>query len=82
MADSDHLVGALIVTVAIAAMAEVGRLLRFINVAFGVWLIASPWVLSGASMVDVVIGLAMIALSLPRGQRSREHYGSRHRIVL
>ena len=37
MADSDHLIGALIVTVFISAMAEVGRLLRFINVALGLW---------------------------------------------
>jgi nucleoside-diphosphate-sugar epimerase/uncharacterized membrane protein len=79
MANSDHLVGALIVTVAVMAMAEVGRALRFINVAFGLWLIAAPWLLSGASPIaswaGVVVGVAVIALSLPRGRRSREHYG-------
>jgi nucleoside-diphosphate-sugar epimerase/uncharacterized membrane protein len=86
MADSDHLVGALIVTVAISAMAEVGRLLRFINVAFGLWLVAAPWIFSGASMtasvVDVLIGISVIALSLPRGSRSSDHYGSWDRLVL
>lgn len=80
MANSDHLMGALIITVAVMAMAEVGRSLRFINVAFGLWLIAAPWMLSGASALaswsGVAIGIAIIALSFPRGRRSREHYGS------
>jgi hypothetical protein len=35
MANSDHLVGALVITVAVCAMAEVARPLRFINVLFG-----------------------------------------------
>ena len=86
MADSDHLVGALIVTFSVMAMAEVGRTLRFVNVAFGLWLIVAPWVLEGASTfaswTGVVIGVAVIALSLPRGTRSREHYGSWDRFVV
>jgi hypothetical protein len=86
MAHSDHLVGALIVTVAVMAMAEVGRTLRFINVVFGLWLVVGPWVLEGASTfaswVGVAAGIAVIALSLPRGTRSREHYGSWDRYVV
>jgi hypothetical protein len=84
-AHSDHLVGALIVTVAVMAMAEVGRLLRFINVALGLWLIAAPRVLDGgsgvASAVGVAIGIAVILLSLPRGRRSAQHYGGWDRLV-
>ncbi|WP_149193597.1 vitamin K epoxide reductase family protein [Luteimonas suaedae] len=86
MADSDHLVGALIVTVAVMAMAEVGRALRFVNVALGLWLVIAPWVLEGAgtaaAWAGVVIGLAVVALSLPRGKRSREHYGGWDRYVV
>ena len=71
-ADSDHLIGALAVTFAIIAMAEVGRSLRFINVLFGAWLVVAPWVLSGfatgAKWNDIVVGLALILLSLPRGK--------------
>jgi nucleoside-diphosphate-sugar epimerase len=85
MADSDHLVGALIVTVAVCAMAEVGRLLRFVNVAFGVWIAAAPWLLAGASLpaslADATAGIAVIGLSLPRGKRGAEHYGSWDRFV-
>lgn len=86
MADSDHLIGALIVTVAVIAMAEVARPLRFINVAFGLWLIGAPWFLAGAgalaTMGSLVIGLLLIALSLPRGVRSKEHYGGWDRWIV
>ena len=86
LADSDHLVGALIVTVAVMSMAEVIRPLRFINVAFGLWLIAAPWLLEGgsgaAAVLGSVVGVAIVALSLPRGPRSREHYGSWDRYVV
>jgi nucleoside-diphosphate-sugar epimerase len=86
MADSDHLVGALVITVAVMAMAEVARPLRFINIAFGVWLVAAPWLLAGAGTVaaahSVVIGIALIGLSLPRGTRSNEHYGGWDRYIL
>jgi nucleoside-diphosphate-sugar epimerase len=86
MANSDHLVGALTITVAIIATAEVARPLRFINVLFGAWLVAAPWLLSGAtstaSWASVVLGLALVALSLPRGKRSNEHYASWDRYVV
>lgn len=42
MANSDHLVGSLVVTFSVTAMAEVGRALRLINIAYGAWLIAAP----------------------------------------
>lgn len=85
VADSDHLIGALILTVAVCAMAEVARPLRLLNVLFGFWLIAAFWALSGESSAamwnDIAAGLLVIGLSLPRGQRSPEHYGSWDRYV-
>jgi nucleoside-diphosphate-sugar epimerase len=86
IANSDHLVGALVITVAVCAMAEVARPLRFINLLFGLWLIAAPWLLvdrtAGAAWNDVASGLIIIALSLPRGRRSAEHYGAWDRYVV
>lgn len=86
LADSDHLVGALVITVAVIAMAEVGRALRFVNVAFGLWLIAAPWLLSGggavASWTGVVVGVVVVMLSLPCGRLSKEHYGGWDRYVV
>lgn len=86
MANSDHVVGALVITVSIIATAEVGRALRFVNVALGGWLLAAPWLLQGANTVaavaSVLLGLALIALALPRGRRSGEHYASWDRFVV
>jgi hypothetical protein len=66
MANSDHLVGALVITVAVCAMAEIARPLRFINLLFGLWLIAAPWLLvdrtADAAWNDVASGLIIIAL--------------------
>jgi hypothetical protein len=84
-ADSDHLVGALIVTFAVVATAEVVRAGRFINLIFGVWIIAAPWLLGGAQAAarwnDVIVGAVLILLSLPRGQ-IRERYGSWDRFIV
>lgn len=84
-ADSDHLVGALVVTVAVIAMAEVARAMRFVNVLLGAWFIISPWLLQGASpgatWSGIIIGIILILLSLPRGQ-VRQRYGSWERYII
>ena len=83
-ADNDHLIGALIITFAVIAMAEVARPARLLNVAFGLWLIVAPWIVAGASPVgrwnDVVAGVVIIALSLRRGAVS-ERYASWDRFI-
>lgn len=85
LADSDHVVGAMIVTFAVMAMAEVARPLRFVNIVLGLWLVAAPWLLAGAGGVgtafDVGVGVLVVALSLPRGKRSAQHYGRWDRFV-
>jgi nucleoside-diphosphate-sugar epimerase/uncharacterized membrane protein len=86
MANSDHLMGALIVTVAVMALGEVGRPLRFINIAFGVWLLLAPWILEGtgstwAIVNSLVSGLAVILLSIPRGP-IKYRYGSWNRYIV
>jgi hypothetical protein len=84
MADSDHLMGALMITIAVLAMAEVARPLRFINMFFGAWLVVAPWVLAGASGAaaagSVIAGLLVIGLSFPRGL-IRYRYGSWNRLL-
>lgn len=84
-ADSDHLVGALIVTVSVIVMAEVIRTGRFINILLGLWIMMSPWLLfgtaPGAKWNDAITGVAVILLSFPRGP-IREHYaGWDHYVV-
>ncbi|KQT20310.1 MULTISPECIES: NAD-dependent epimerase/dehydratase family protein [unclassified Bradyrhizobium] len=86
MANSDHLMGALTLTVAIIATAEVARILRLLIVLFGAWLIAAPWILDGAtrtaSWSSVFLGVALAILSLRRGKRTREHYAGWDRFVI
>lgn len=83
-AHSDHLIGALVVTVAIIALADVGRAARFINVLFGGWFIIAPWLLDGATTTStlngLIAGIALIVLSLPRGPVG-ERYGGWDRYI-
>lgn len=83
---SDHIFGCVVILVAVTAMAEIARPVRFLNVALGAWIAASPFVLSGAGLAgtigDVIAGLALIGLSLPRGTRSEEHYGGWDRLIV
>jgi uncharacterized membrane protein len=84
-ADSDHLFGALVVTVAVIALGEPVRAVRYLNIALGAWIVASPFVMGGAttaSMVNaVVVGAVLVGLSLPRGS-VRERYGGWMRYVV
>jgi uncharacterized membrane protein len=77
-AHSDHLFGALIVTVAVIALADVGRAARFVNMLFGAWVIVAPWLLGGATVSarwnDLIAGAFVILLSFPRGKIG-ERYG-------
>ena len=83
-AHSDHLVGALIVTTAVIALADVGRAMRFLNILFAAWVIAAPWILGGATPTsrwsDAIVAALVILLSLPRGPVG-ERYGSWQRYI-
>lgn len=84
-ADSDRLVGALILTDAAIATAEVTRAWRFVNIPAGLWLMIAPWLLAGstptATWNDVIVGVAVIFLALSRG-RIREHYAAWNRYIV
>lgn len=83
-ASSDHVVGALIVTVAAISTAEVVRAFRFLNLVLGAWLLVAPFVVSGASgagrWVTVGAGVLVIVLALPRGP-VRERYAAWDRMI-
>ena len=80
MANSDHMIGALIVTFSIIAFAEVVRSVRFINIVFGAWLIAAPWLLDGvatssATWNSVICGILLIVIAIPRGRVKDSYAG-------
>ncbi len=70
--------GALAVVVAFVAWAEVTRAVRFLNVLIGLALFVATWffpdVALAARLSDLVAGLLLVALSIPRGP-VRDRYG-------
>ncbi|MER9251981.1 NAD-dependent epimerase/dehydratase family protein [Mesorhizobium sp. M0598] len=82
---SDHVIGCLVIMVAVTAMAEVARAVRFLNIALGAWIALSPFILAGgaaASLANLAIGALLVGLSLPRGARSAAHYGGWDRAIV
>jgi hypothetical protein len=69
-ANSDHLIGSLVLAVTSLAAAEVARPLRFLNVLLGAALFATPFIYGASMMATVaslVCGGALVALSIRRG---------------
>ena len=83
-ANNDHIVGSLVVTFSIMAWGEVARPLRFVNIGFGLWLLASPWIIGGyagvAAVASVLFGIALVFMAIPPG-RIAAHFGSWDRIA-
>lgn len=77
-ADICHLFGALIVVTSVISMAEVVRVVRFLNIAFGLFVGISLWFTMQSApalfIIGLIIGVALVPLSLPRG-RKLEEYG-------
>jgi hypothetical protein len=84
-ANNDYVVGALAITVAGIATAEVVRTTRFFNVLLGLWLLLAPWVLegstTGSALNNVIFGLVLVGLSIPRG-KVLERYGTWDRYIV
>ena len=84
-AHSDHVLGALVVTVAIIAFAEVTRAARFINIALALGIIVLPWLFGGATLGsginDLIIGVLIIALSISPG-KIKNTYGEWNPLVV
>jgi hypothetical protein len=85
LAHADHLIGALVLTVTVTALAEVARPVRFLNLLLGAALMGAPWLFGAgvgpALIVDTLLGLALIVLSLPRG-RIGNRYGNVSRYLV
>src|SRR5690606_26099133 len=78
MANADHVIGALVLTVLSVAAAEVARAARFLLIPLGIALLITPFVYDAGGVqlaASLVAGVALIVLSLPRGAIS-SNYGS------
>lgn len=84
-ADSSHLAGALVVTWAVMAFGEIVRPVRLLNILMGLWLVVAPWILTGETTVshwnDVMVGVALILLSLRRGH-IEQRFGAWNRYLM
>ena len=84
MADADHLIGALALTIVSLAAAEVARPLRFLLMPLGAALFVTPFA-SGANMTataaSILCGAGLIALSLRRGA-VKQRYGSWQKMIV
>lgn len=86
LANSDHVLGALIITFAVTATAEVARPLRFVNVLFGALLMLTPGIFAGSAGTagvwnSVIAGALLIAVSIPRGP-VRCSYGPWNKLIV
>lgn len=84
MADADHLIGALALTVISLAAAEVARPLRFLLIPLGAALLVTPFyyeVDTTATVASAVCGIALIVLSLRRGPIAQRYGEWQRRIV-
>jgi nucleoside-diphosphate-sugar epimerase len=84
MANADHLIGSLALTVISVAAAEVARPVRYLNVPLGAALFVTPFAYGAdatATAASLACGAALIALSLRRGP-IRERYGAWTRLIV
>ncbi len=84
-ADVEHLAGALVLTWAVIAFGEIVRPVRLLNVLVGAGVAAAPWLSHGATDAsrwnDIVIGIAVVILCLPRG-RIQQRFGDWNRYLV
>jgi hypothetical protein len=78
-ADCDHLFGAIAATVAIVATAEVTRIVRLVNIPIGALLIVAALIFARSLPIvlcsEIVCGVLLIALSIPRGSIVERYAG-------
>lgn len=71
MANADHLIGSLVVTVSVTAFSEIARPVRFLNWPLGAALLVTPFIFEAGAVQTVAslaAGVALIGLCLPRGK--------------
>jgi len=84
MANADHLIGSLALTVVSLAAAEVARALRYLLVPLGAALLVTPFLCgadTAATLASLACGIALIALSLRRGP-IRQRYGTWQKLIV
>ncbi|HHF7367620.1 TPA: vitamin K epoxide reductase family protein [Legionella bozemanae] len=83
MANSDHLIGCLIITITITALAETVRILRLLNLFLAIALFITPFIYHASAwgiFASLVSGALLFFLSIPRG-KIRSSYGTWDKVI-
>lgn len=78
MANADHLIGSLIITVTVTALAESVRPVRLINLIFAIALCITPFLYGAGvqnTILSIITGILLFILTIPKGS-IRSTYGS------
>ncbi|MBI2784991.1 MAG: NAD-dependent epimerase/dehydratase family protein [Legionella longbeachae] len=70
MANADHIIGSLVITATVTALAETARAVRWINLVFGFCLLCTPFIYDASlsqTLSSLLCGVLLILLSFPRG---------------
>ncbi|MBA5777546.1 NAD-dependent epimerase/dehydratase family protein [Stappia sp. F7233] len=84
LANAVHIAGALVISISVTAMAEVARVVRFLNLAVGGLLVLVPFAIDtnvSGLLVTIGAGISLMALSVRRGP-VRYRYGSWDRYII
>lgn len=83
IANSDHLIGCLIITITITALAETVRILRLLNLFLAIALFITPFIYHASAwgiFASLVSGALLFFLSIPRG-KIRSSYGTWDKVI-
>lgn len=84
MANWDHLIGSLVITVAVCAMAEVVRPVRLLIIPLACALLVTPFIYdvsTGSLITTLSCAIALIIFSLPKGKTPNQFGTWNHRIL-
>lgn len=83
-ADSDHLFGALVIVIALIAMAEVTRPIRFLLKLIGLWMAIATWFVADHAWFihtyHMTVGILLFLLAIPKG-KIHYSYGLLNRFI-
>ena len=84
MANADHLIGALLITITITAFSEVMRPIRFLNYILAICLLITPFIYGAtllATLASWFCGILLFLLTIPRG-RITNSYGEWDKFII
>lgn len=75
---NDRIIGPIIASVAIIALSQVTRAIRWLHVPLGAWLLIAPWLLAyplGAKWSSIAAGVVVIVVAFEKGKQAHRFGG-------